>query len=186
MLNDGVSSLVPSLDNLAPLRCPVCGILIDTQSLAVRIEIACDSFGGKKYCFCSENCRHHFLEDPRIAYFSMEIGVSSNMPTYSGGLGVLAGDIVKSSADLRLQMVAITLASRKGYFRQKLTEQGDQLEFPDEWDPAKTLTRMPNVVTVTIEGRPVKVQAWLHEYQSITGGMVPILFLDTDMEENAA
>ncbi len=65
------------------------------------------------------------------------------MPTYSGGLGVLAGDIVKSSADLRLQMVAITLASRKGYFRQKLTEQGDQLEFPDEWDPAKTLTLMP-------------------------------------------
>ena len=140
--------------------------------------------GAKKYCFCSENCRRHFQEDPRIAYFSMEIGVSSNMPTYSGGLGVLAGDIVKSSADLRLQMVAITLASRKGYFRQKITEQGEQLELPDEWDPAKTLTRMPNTVTLTIEGRPVKVQAWLYEYQSITGGMVPILFLDTDMEEN--
>ena len=107
------------------------------------------------------------------------------MPTYSGGLGVLAGDIVKSSADLRLQMIAITLVSRKGYFRQKLTEQGDQLEFPDEWDPAKTLSLMPNTVTVNIEGRPVKVQAWLHEYQSVTGGMVPILFLDTDMEENA-
>ena len=107
------------------------------------------------------------------------------MPTYSGGLGVLAGDIVKSSADLRLQMVAITLASRKGYFRQKLTEQGDQLEFPDEWDPAKTLTLMPSTVDVKIEGRTVKVQAWLYEYQSITGGMVPILFLDTDNEANA-
>ena len=107
------------------------------------------------------------------------------MPTYSGGLGVLAGDILKSSADLRLQMVAITLASRKGYFRQKITEQGDQLEFPDEWDPAKTLTLMPNKVTVNIEGRPVKVQAWLYEYQSTTGGMVPILFLDTDIDENA-
>ena len=147
--------------------------------------MAFDSFGGKKYRFCSENCRHHFQEDPRIAYFSMEIGISNNMPTYSGGLGVLAGDIVKSSADLRLQMIAITLASRKGYFRQKLTEQGDQLEFPDEWDPAKTLTLMPNKVTVSIEGRTVKVQAWLYEYQSITGGMVPILFLDTDMEENS-
>ena len=107
------------------------------------------------------------------------------MPTYSGGLGVLAGDIVKSSADLRLQMVAITLVSRKGYFRQKLTEQGEQLEFPDEWDPSKNLTHMPNIVTVNIEGRPVKVQAWLYEHQSMTGGMVPILFLDTDMEENA-
>ncbi len=176
---------MPSLDNPVSLRCPVCGIQIDAD-LPTKIEVASESFGGKKYCFCSENCRRHFNEDPRIAYFSMEIGISGKMPTYSGGLGVLAGDIVKSSADLRLQMVAITLACRKGYFRQKLTEQGDQLEFPDEWDPAKTLTRMPNIVTLTIEGRPVKVQAWLYEYQSITGGMVPILFLDTDMEENAA
>jgi glycogen phosphorylase len=114
----------------------------------------------------------------------MEIGVSSKIPTYSGGLGVLAGDIVKSSADLRLQMVAITLASRKGYFKQKITEQGEQLELTEEWDPSKTLTRMPNAVTVTIDGRQVKVQAWLYDYQSITGGMVPILFLDTDMEDN--
>jgi starch phosphorylase len=178
--------MVPSLDNPVFSRCPVCGIEIDSQNLASRIEGACEIFGGKKYCFCSENCRHHFMEDSRIAYFSMEIGVSSKMPTYSGGLGVLAGDIVKSSADLRLQMVAITLVSRKGYFKQKITEQGEQQEFTDEWDPAKTLTRMPNIVTVTIEGRPVKVQAWLYEYQSATGGMVPILFLDTDMEENAA
>jgi starch phosphorylase len=166
-------------------RCPVCGIEIDAENVQTKVEATCVSFGNKKYCFCTENCQRHFQEDPRIAYFSMEIGISSKMPTYSGGLGVLAGDIVKSSADLRLQMIAITLVSRKGYFRQKLTEQGDQLEFPDEWDPAKTLSLMPNTVTVNIEGRPVKVQAWLHEYQSVTGGMVPILFLDTDMEENA-
>lgn len=176
---------MPNLDNPISLRCPVCGIQIDIENLQTRIDVTSDSFGGKKYSVCSENCRRHFQEDPRIAYFSMEIGISSNIPTYSGGLGVLAGDIVKSSADLRLQMIAITLASRKGYFRQKLTEQGDQLEFPDEWDPAKTLTRMPNKVTVSIEGHTVKVQAWLYEYQSITGGMVPILFLDTDIEENA-
>jgi glycogen phosphorylase len=177
--------VVPNLDNAGSLRCPVCGIQIDVENPETRIELACDSFGGKKYCFCSENCRRHFLDDPRIAYFSMEIGISSKMPTYSGGLGVLAGDIVKSSADLRLQMVAIALVSRKGYFRQKITEQGEQLEFPDEWDPAKTLTCMPEKVTVNIEGRLVKIQAWLYEYQSITGGMVPILFLDTDVEENA-
>lgn len=176
---------MPNVDNPGSLRCPVCGIQIDVENPQTRIEVACDSFGGKKYCFCSENCRRHFQDDPRIAYFSMEIGISSSIPTYSGGLGVLAGDIVKSSADLRLQMVAITLASRKGYFRQKLTPQGDQLEFPDEWDPSKTLTIMPQKVAVNIEGRTVKVQAWLYEYQSITGGMVPILFLDTDMEENA-
>jgi glycogen phosphorylase len=177
--------VVPNLDNSAFLRCPVCGIQIDVENTAARIETVCESFGGKSYCFCSENCRHHFLEDPRVAYFSMEIGIISKMPTYSGGLGVLAGDIVKSSADLRLGMVAITLVSRKGYFRQKITEQGEQQEFPDEWKPEETLTRMPSKVTVSIEGRQVQVQAWLFEYQSVTGGMVPILFLDTDIEGNA-
>jgi starch phosphorylase len=150
------------------------------------MQITYDTFGGKKYCFCSRNCRQHFIEDPRIAYFSMEIGIANNIPTYSGGLGVLAGDIVKASADLRLQMVALTLVSRKGYFRQKLDERGVQQELPDEWDPSKSLFLMPKTVTVPIEGRQVKIQAWLYEYQSPTGGMVPILFLDTDVEGNAA
>jgi len=150
------------------------------------MQITYDIFGGKKYVFCSKNCRHHFIEDPRIAYFSMEIGITKDIPTYSGGLGVLAGDIVKASADLKLQMVALTLVSRKGYFRQKLTESGEQQEFPDEWDPAETLFLMPKTVTVMIEARQVKVQAWLYEHQSPTGGMVPILFLDTDVEGNAA
>ena len=115
----------------------------------------------------------------------MEIGISNDIPSYSGGLGVLAGDIVKASADLRLQMVALTLASRKGYFRQKLSERGEQQELPDEWDPSKILFLMPETAKVTIEGREVKVQAWLYEYQSPTGGTVPILFLDTDVEGNA-
>ncbi len=125
------------------------------------------------------------MEDPRIAYFSMEIGITKDIPTYSGGLGVLAGDIVKASADLKLQMVALTLASRKGYFRQKLTERGEQQELPDEWNPSKSLFLMPKKAKVTIEGRQVQIQAWLYEYQSPTGGMVPILFLDTDVEGNA-
>ena len=116
----------------------------------------------------------------------MEIGISKGIPTYSGGLGILAGDIVKASADLKLQMVALTLASRKGYFRQKLTERGEQQEFPDEWDPSKSLFLMPKTTRVTIEGRQVEIQAWLHEYQSPTGGMVPILFLDTDLKTNTA
>ena len=173
------------MDTLCSLRCPVCGTQIDPTNALTRMQITYDTFGGKRYCFCSKNCRHHFIEDPKIAYFSMEIGITKNIPTYSGGLGVLAGDIVKASADLKLQMVALTLASRKGYFRQKLTESGEQQEFPDEWDPAESLFLMPKTATVKIEGREVKVQAWLHEYQSPTGGMVPILFLDTDVEGNA-
>ncbi len=173
------------MESKCSLRCPVCGTQIDPSDTLTRMQITYDTFGGKKYCFCSKNCRQHFLEDHRIAYFSMEIGISKDIPTYSGGLGVLAGDIVKASADLKLEMVALTLASRKGYFRQKLTEHGEQQEFPDEWDPSKSLFLMPKMVTVTIEGRPVKVQAWLYEHQSPTGGMVPILFLDTDVEGNA-
>ena len=170
--------------NCSP-RCPVCGTQIDTGDTLTRMQITYDNFGGKKYCFCSKNCRQHFMEDPRIAYFSMEIGIVKDIPTYSGGLGVLAGDIVKASADLKLQMVALTLVSRKGYFRQKLTKYGEQQESPEEWDPSKSLFLMPKKTTVTIEGRQVKVQAWLYEYQSPTGGMVPILFLDTDVEGNA-
>jgi len=173
------------LEPKCALRCPVCGTLIDPSDTLTRMQITYDTFGGKKYCFCSKNCRQHFIEDPRIAYFSMEIGIIKDVPTYSGGLGVLAGDIVKASADLKLQMVALTLASRKGYFRQKLTDRGEQQEFPDEWDPSKSLFRMPKMTMVTIEGRQVKVQAWLYEYQSPTGGMVPILFLDTDVEGNS-
>jgi starch phosphorylase len=178
----GVGAL---LEKSLLLRCPVCGTQIDVETMEARLQLVCESFGGKKYCFCSRNCRRHFLEDPRIAYFSMEIGISNDIPTYSGGLGILAGDIVKASADLKLPMLALTLASRKGYFRQKITEAGEQQELPDEWNPSKSLVLMPNKVTVTIEGRPVTVQAWLYEHQSVTGGLVPILFLDTDVEGNA-
>lgn len=67
-----------------------------------------------------------FLREPKIAYFSMEIGLSNDIPTYSGGLGVLAGDTLKSAADLKLPMVGVTLASRKGYFNQDLDADGWQ------------------------------------------------------------
>jgi starch phosphorylase len=78
-----------------------------------------------------------FLERRYTAYFSMEVGIKSEIPTYSGGLGVLAGDTIRSSADLRIPLVAITLVSRKGYLRQKITDRGEQLEYPDEWTPSE-------------------------------------------------
>jgi starch phosphorylase len=115
----------------------------------------------------------------------MEIGIRSEIPTYSGGLGVLAGDTIRSSADLRIPLVAITLIARKGYLKQKLTEDGRQIEYPDDWEPSKFMDQMPVEVEVTINGRKVKVHSWLYEYQSLTGGLVPILFLDTDVQGNA-
>jgi len=166
------------------LGCPVCGIKLDIGNMKTRLEIVCDNFWGKKFCFCSKNCKRHFFEDPKIAYFSMEIGITNDIPTYSGGLGVLAGDIVKASADLKLQMVALTLVSRKGYFNQKITDTGEQQESPNIWDPSKTLFRVPKTVTIILEGRSVEIQAWLYEHRSQNGGLIPILFLDTDLENN--
>jgi starch phosphorylase len=161
-------------------RDPVCGLPVDPEKTKFKAEVR-----GKVYYFCSEDDMLSFLERPKIAYFSMEICVKNEIPTYSGGLGVLAGDLVRSSADLKIPLVAVTLVSRKGYLRQKITAEGEQLDFPDEWDPSGKLELMPKIAKVRIGGRDVKVQAWLHDHQSLTGGVVPILFLDTDVEGNA-
>jgi starch phosphorylase len=123
-------------------------------------------------------------KEPKIAYFSMEIGLRREMPTYSGGLGVLAGDTIKSAADLRLPMVAVTLISKKGYFRQVLDEKGRQTEEPEKWNPAQFMDLLPEKITVEIEGRDVFAQAWIYEVKSLTGGSVPVFFLDTDVVEN--
>ena len=126
------------------------------------------------------------LNGNKIAYFSMEIGVRNDIPTYSGGLGVLAGDVIRSSADLSVPMVAVTLVSRKGYLKQKLTSAGEQQELPDEWNPRVFMDLAPKTVEVTIEKRIVKVQAWVYEHKSTIGGQVPIIFLDTDVDGNAS
>ncbi len=161
------------------VRDPVCGMPLEPEKAKFEAE-----FSGKVYYFCSEYCKRRFFERSRIAYFSMEIGIESHIPTYSGGLGALAGDTIRSSADLRIPLVAVTLVSRKGYLKQKLTEEGEQLEYPDEWDPSKYTSLLHPIVEVPIEDRRVKVQAWLYEYQSLTGGVVPILFLDTNVDGN--
>jgi starch phosphorylase len=120
-----------------------------------------------------------------VAYFSMEIGLKSSIPTYSGGLGVLAGDILKSAADLGVPIVGVTLLYRKGYFSQSF-EECLQKALPVEWEPEKELTLLPNEVTVMIEDRIVKVRAWCLELQGRTGFTVPIYFLDTDVEGNTS
>jgi starch phosphorylase len=123
---------------------------------------------------------------PRIAYFSMEIGLESNLPTYSGGLGVLAGDTLRSAADLGLHMVGVSLVYREGYFRQHLDAQGNQTESPASWTPEKILEPMEPQVTIAIEGRQVKVRAWRYEIQGLFGHQVPVYFLDTALPENSS
>jgi glycogen phosphorylase len=126
-----------------------------------------------------------FTHEPRIAYFSMEIALRSDIPTYSGGLGVLAGDTLRSAADLHVPLVAVTLASRAGYFRQDIDGSGKQVEFPDPWEPAESAARLQAGVAVSIEGRDVWIGAWLFELESPFGGRVPVLLLDTDLPLNS-
>ena len=125
-----------------------------------------------------------FLSRSRIAYFSMEIALATGCPTYAGGLGVLAGDVVRSAADLDLPLVGVTLVSRHGYFRQSLDADGVQREAPDPWDPARFATRLDARVAIVLEGRDVWVGAWLYVHASPVGARVPVLLLDTDLPDN--
>ena len=121
----------------------------------------------------------------RIAYFSMEIGLDSRIPTYSGGLGILAGDTLRSFADLKVPVVAVTLLHGKGYFYQKLDATGSQTELPIQWTPSDFLELLPDKITVEIENRTVTVQAWQYNLKSVDENyFVPILFLDTDIPAN--
>lgn len=127
-----------------------------------------------------------FILEPRIAYFSMEIAFANEVPTYSGGLGILAGDTIRSAADLELPMVAVSLVSRAGYFKQEIDNHGRQLEQPDTWNPAEFATPLNAKVAITIEGRAVWVGGWLYVLKGQMNGQQPIILLDTDLDENAS
>jgi starch phosphorylase len=118
------------------------------------------------------------------AYFSMEIALEAGLPTYSGGLSVIAGDTIRSDADLKVPMVAVTLLHRKGYFYQRLDASGWQTEEPAEWVVQDFLEEMPPRVTVTLEGRPVQIRAWKYEVKGIGGFSVPVYLMDSDLPEN--
>jgi starch phosphorylase len=126
-----------------------------------------------------------FLSRTRIAYFSMEIATQPEMHTYSGGLGVLAGDTARSCADLGIPAVFVTLISRQGYLRQEISAAGEQVEHPDPWSPERYATPLRAKVAVILEGREVWVRPWLHLLSSPIGQTVPVLLLDTDLDENS-
>ncbi len=178
------------------MKDPVCGMI-------PREELSYE-YGGRIFYFCSPFCRNKFIESPdayaqlsaisgemcvpvgrEIAYFSMEIGIEPAIPTYSGGLGVLAGDTIRSSADLKVPMVAVTLLHRKGYFEQKLDPQGNQQELPSLWEPSSHLEPLGLKVSVTIEKRTVWIQAWRYQVTGHTAHVVPVFFLDADLPENS-
>lgn len=125
-----------------------------------------------------------FIHEARVAYFSMEIALRNEIPTYSGGLGVLAGDTVRSAADLALPLVAVSLVSRAGYFRQQIDAQGRQVEQAAMWEPGTWAQPLDAKIAVSIEGRAVWIGAWLYVLEGHMGGRQPVLLLDTDLDEN--
>jgi len=131
--------------------------------------------------FSYESCPLNGL----VAYFSMEIAINPSMPTYSGGLGVLAGDTLRSAADLDVPLVAFSLIHRKGYFQQHLDQNGTQSEDVQPWNPSEYCTEEAARVTVSIQDRTVTVRAWRYDLVGRHGGVVRIYLLDTDLEENS-
>src|ERR1700741_4902306 len=125
------------------------------------------------------------LKPPTIAYFSMEIALDPNMPTYSGGLGMLAGDTLRSAADLGAPLVAVTLVYHKGYFRQHLDASGQQSEQPQQWEPERTLKAVDGRVTIEIGGGQVCIRAWQYDVQGIDGDTVAVYLLDTNRPKNS-
>jgi starch phosphorylase len=142
----------------------------------------------KQEMLFDEYSQLYSLQDPDgrgiVAYFSMEIAINPSMPTYSGGLGVLAGDTLRAAADMGLHLVALTLAHRKGYFKQHLDANGMQTEEDQPWDLERNLTPEEPIVTVFIESRPVAIRAWRYDMKGVTGHTIPIYLLDTNLEQN--
>lgn len=120
-----------------------------------------------------------------IAYFSMEVALDPDMPTYSGGLGILAGDTIKAAADMRLPMVAVSLIHRKGYLTQKIDTSGWQTEESVNWAVDNFLQHIPTLVPIAIENRTVLIRAWRYEVKGVGGYAVPVYLLDTDVDLNA-
>jgi starch phosphorylase len=121
-----------------------------------------------------------------IAYLTMEVGLDPSLPTYSGGLGVLAGDTLKAAADLGLPLVGVTLLHRKGYFVQRLHASGQQVEEAAEWKPQERLEKLEPVVQIRIDDEPVRIGVWRYIVHGVNGHQVPVYFLDTCLPENSA
>jgi starch phosphorylase len=119
-----------------------------------------------------------------IAYFSMEVALESHLPTYAGGLGVLAGDTLRAAADLGLPVVGVTLLHRRGYFFQRLDAEGRQLEEPVAWSPDDWLAPLDARCSVEVEGAPLALRAWRYMVRGEGGGEVPVFLLDTDVPTN--
>jgi len=123
------------------------------------------------------------ITERKIAYFSMEIALSKALPTYSGGLGMLAGDTLRSAADTGANMVAVSLVHRRGYFRQHLDAVGQQTETDVPWNP-ETLPSADQTIVLRLQNRDITLRAWRFDVVGVTGHVIPVFLLDADVEGN--
>ncbi|HLY47947.1 MAG TPA: alpha-glucan family phosphorylase, partial [Solirubrobacteraceae bacterium] len=121
-----------------------------------------------------------------VAFFCAEYGVHVSLPVYSGGLGALAGDLLKEASDQQLPMVAVGLLYRKGYFRQRIDAAGWQHEYWIDTDPQRlpaarvsTADGTPLTIEIPIYGSPVLAYVW-----RVDVGRIPLYLLDTDISRN--
>ncbi len=126
-----------------------------------------------------------FLDNTHIAYLTMEIALREEIHTYSGGLGVLAGDTARSCADLRMPVVFVSLISRRGYLRQTIDQTGAQIDHEDPWNPADWASPLGAMVAITLENRQVWIRPWLYVLTSPLKHNIPVILLDTDLEQNS-
>jgi glycogen phosphorylase len=125
------------------------------------------------------------MTTPTVAYFSMEVALDDQIPTFSGGLGVLAGDFLRAAADLSVPVVGVTLLYHEGFFNQTV-EGGRQVEHEVRWAPGDQLEQLEAQVEIELGGRPVRVGAWRRMVVGLEGGTVPVYFLDTRLPGNDA
>ncbi len=120
-----------------------------------------------------------------VAYLSMEIALENDIKTYAGGLGILAGDFLRSAARKNFPIVAVTLISRQGYFKQKISSAGDQIEQIDRDYDFSKLKKLPNEVSINIGHDTVRIGVWKYLIGNSRFG-VPVFLLDTDISGNKA
>ena len=120
-----------------------------------------------------------------VGYFTAEIGLWSELHTYSGGLGVLAGDHVKSAADAEVPLVGVTLVYRKGYGRQHLDKDGIQTETYRNLDPAQHMQDTGMEISLPLDGGELWAKVWRADITGVSGHVVPVYFLDTFHPKNS-
>lgn len=123
-------------------------------------------------------------DNHRIAYLSLEIALDKKFSTYAGGLGVLAGDFLRSAADLKLPFVGLSLLNKNGYFRQKISQSGQQIASLESNDLTNSplIKKLPETVKIFIGSEEISVGVW----QYLINQELPVYLLDTDLPENKA